>query len=81
MAAFNDITGDCIKTKPSSKQFLSNYDKAFRKKKPSDWAKDEGITIMDPDGWRVDKKSMDEEISYKEYRERVSQSTVMGKIP
>jgi hypothetical protein len=34
MAAKNDITGASIVTKAPSKQYLDNYDKIFRKKKP-----------------------------------------------
>ena len=34
--ARNDITGDFIVSKPASDMFGENFDKIFRKKKPSD---------------------------------------------
>jgi hypothetical protein len=34
--AKNDVTGDFIKSKPSNDMFEENFDKIFRKKKPSD---------------------------------------------
>jgi hypothetical protein len=34
MAAKNDVTGDSIRSKTSSRDYRDNYDKIFRKKKP-----------------------------------------------
>ena len=34
--AKNDITGDWIKSKPASDMFEQNFDRIFRRKKPSD---------------------------------------------
>lgn len=45
---------------------------------PSEWAADEGIKILDPDGWRRDGKRIEEAIGYQEYRQRVMLSTVEG---
>jgi hypothetical protein len=36
MATTNNITGDAIITKPSSKAYRDNYDKIFRKNKDED---------------------------------------------
>ena len=58
--AKNDVTGKFIKSDPPNELYLSNYDKAFAKKTPSDWAKDIGIEI-DPDSTEV--------ITYKKFKE------------
>ena len=34
--AQNDVTGDWLQSKPNSKMFEENFDKIFRRKKPSD---------------------------------------------
>ena len=34
--ARNDVTGDFIRSKPTSDMFEENFDKIFKKKKPSD---------------------------------------------
>ena len=34
--AQNDVTGDWLQSKPNSKMFEENFDRIFRKKKPSD---------------------------------------------
>lgn len=46
-------------------------------KTPEEWLKDpsyNGIVILDPDGWR-DGTDFNTEISQKEFKERLSQST------
>ena len=34
--AQNDVTGDWLQSKPNSKMFEENFDRIFRRKKPSD---------------------------------------------
>jgi hypothetical protein len=45
-----------------------------------EWALQEGIWIYEPIGWTNDGKSLDDPISYDEYRERVLNS-VIGPVP
>lgn len=45
-----------------------------------EWALEEGIWIYEPIGWSNDGKSLDDQISYDEYRERVLNS-VIGPMP
>lgn len=45
-----------------------------------DWAAQEGIWVLEPYGWTNDGRSMDEEITYDDYRNRVLNS-VIGPIP
>ncbi len=58
--AKNDVTGKFIKSDPPNKLYLSNYDKAFSKKTPSEWGKYIGIEI-DSD--------ITEVITYKKFKE------------
>lgn len=46
------------------------------KKKPVEWATEEGVVIMDPDGWRRDGKSFDEPITEADYVSRKWISTI-----
>lgn len=46
-------------------------------KTPKEWQEETGITILDPDGWRKDKKSFDEPISEDDWNERMKWSTCM----
>ena len=43
---------------------------------PTEWQAKTGITIMDPDGWRIDNKSFDEPIDEAEWNERMFSSTI-----
>lgn len=56
--AKNEITGKFIKSDPPTQKYLDNYDKAFAKKTPLEWATDLKLEA-----------SFDEEekISYKEF--------------
>lgn len=45
-----------------------------------EWALEEGIWIYEPNGWSNDGKSLNDQISYDEYRERVLNS-VIGPMP
>ncbi len=36
----------------------------------------DGVRVVDPDGWRVDGKSWDDPISYREWRRRLGSCTV-----
>lgn len=48
-------------------------------KTPDEWATEEGITILDPDGWRgIDAPPFDRPITKAEYTLRVGVSTVIG---
>lgn len=38
MAATNNVTGDSLVSKPTSQEYLDNYDLIFRKKKKEDLA-------------------------------------------
>lgn len=50
-------------------------------KTPEAWAKEQGITILDPDGWRGEwNKDFDEPISQEEFHRRMQISTCMVKI-
>jgi len=41
------------------------------------WASDLQITILDPDGWRIDKKEMSDIISKEEFLRRAAMSTII----
>lgn len=43
---------------------------------PDGWAAVFNLTVMDPDGWRVDGKSWEEPITEHEFRTRVMSSTI-----
>tara|TARA_B110000858_G_scaffold143513_1_gene163008 strand:- start:253 stop:474 length:222 start_codon:yes stop_codon:yes gene_type:complete len=58
--AKNEVTGKFIKSDPPNELYISNYDKAFAKKTPSDWAKYVGVEI-DSDSTEV--------ITYKKFKE------------
>uniref|UniRef100_A0A6M3JVU2 Uncharacterized protein n=1 Tax=viral metagenome TaxID=1070528 RepID=A0A6M3JVU2_9ZZZZ len=44
--------------------------------RPNEWAKEENIKILDPDGWRNDNKDFNEPITYDEYLQRMVRSTI-----
>lgn len=46
------------------------------KKKPSDWATEQGIFIRDPDGWRRDHVSFEEPCTKEEFDRRMMVSTI-----
>lgn len=48
------------------------------KLKPEQWGERKGITILDPDGWRIDSKPFDEPIEESEYDRRMAVSTIMA---
>ena len=50
-----------------------------RKNTPQRWAMLHDLTILDYDGWRVDKKDIHEEISFDEFQKRLMVSTIMMK--
>lgn len=81
----NDITGDEIKSRVLSKQGRENWDRIFAKKPSTEWAKEDGLIIYDPDGFdrRGDDDGVtpDTPITYKEYSRRIVRCTVMGMIP
>ena len=56
--AKNEITGKFIKSDPPNKLYLDNYDKAFAKKIPTEWA--------DSIGKVIESKS-EGKISYKQF--------------
>lgn len=45
-------------------------------KTPSEWASDEDVKIIDPDGWRFDERSFEDEICYDEWIWRRNKSTI-----
>lgn len=59
--AKNEITGKFIKSEPPNRKYLDNYDKAFAKKTPSEWASDLEMTI---------ESDNTDKISYKEFLEQ-----------
>ena len=46
-------------------------------RKPEEWAKMEGIVIIDPDGWRNRGKSFDEPVSLLDFESMAEYSTIM----
>ena len=51
---------------------------------PAEWAEHQGLTIIDPDGWRAGShvyglkpKAFDRKITQKEFNKRVMVSTIM----
>ena len=46
------------------------------KKKPSDWATELGVTILDPDGWRQERVSFEEPCTKEEFDRRMMVSTI-----
>lgn len=58
--AKNDITGQYIKSRPPTKDWNNNYDRAFTKKTAQEWAALDGIEILG---------SETEKISYKQFTE------------
>lgn len=51
------------------------------KKKPSDWASEKGIIVLDPDGWRRDDTSFEEPCTEGEFMRRMMVSTIMRRAP
>ena len=67
--ARNDITGNVIKTKPSSKLYADNHDKIFAKKPAVEW-----ILLEEYKGCSLDnfEGDINEPIKYKEFKERIN---------
>ena len=80
MAAKNNITGDEIKSKSLSSKGRENWNKIFAKKSALEWAKEDDVTILDPDGFRYDDGvTVHTPISYAEFSKRISECTCMWK--
>lgn len=45
-------------------------------KTPEQWADEVGITILDPDGWRIDGKDFEEPITFEDFEHRLVNSTI-----
>jgi hypothetical protein len=78
--AINDITGKVIKTNPTNSKYIDGWDRAFAKKTAHEWMLHpdfKSYVILDPDGWRYnDGVTMDDKITYKDFYNRFTQSTV-----
>lgn len=79
----NPITGDEIKSRSLSTRGRDNWDKIYAKKTAEEWRKQfhPQIKILDPDGWRHnDSITLDTPISYKDFLNRLQESTCLGYI-
>jgi len=77
--ARNDITGMAIKSRAQTETYRQGWDAIFAKKTPDEWLKERynnEVIILDPDGWRQDNTPYDKPISFKEFSDRLSYSTV-----
>ena len=80
MATKNDITGDTIASRISTPMYRKGWDLIFAKKTAIEWAKFDGIVILDPDGFRYDDGiTAETPISYAEYSKHITFSTVLLK--
>jgi hypothetical protein len=80
MATKNNVTGDEIKTSSYSEEGRRNHDRIFAKKPATEWAKEDGVYILDADGFdRVGEGvTVDTPISYKEFSNRINYCTITG---
>jgi len=77
--ARNDITGMAIKSRAQTETYRQGWDAIFAKKTPDEWLKERynnEVIILDPDGWRQDDTPYDKPISFKEFSDRLSYSTI-----
>ena len=44
---------------------------------PADWEKLEGVVVIDPDGWRYDRKGWGDPIRFAEWERRMMVSTIL----
>lgn len=82
MATTNPITGQEIKTKPTSDAYGKGWDRIFAKKSSNEWLKEcpDVLHILDPDGWRQnDGVDMETPIKWSDFQNRLSCSTIMLK--
>jgi len=78
MAGKGDKPRNCF-----SQNFRSHYDEIewgnkVELKTPDEWCKILDIRVLDPDGWREDKKNWNDPISKAEFTKRMLLSTVSG---
>lgn len=82
--ARNDITGMAIKSRAQTEAYRSGWDAIFAKKTPEEWIKerlDGQVIVLDPDGWRQDDTPYDKPITYRDFSERLSFSTIQTTVP
>jgi hypothetical protein len=82
--ARNDITGMAIKSRAQTGAYRSGWDAIFAKKTPDEWINerlDGKVIVLDPDGWREDDTPYDKPITYKDFCNRLSTSTVQTNLP
>ena len=58
---------------------LVNY--LLTHRRPEEWADSMSITILDPDGWRIDGKDFNEPITFEEFEDRLCNSTIQMGVP
>lgn len=76
----NDITGDEIKSKILSAQGRKNHDRIFVKKSATEWAAEDDIIILDPDGFdRTDPECLSKPISWSEFQKAIIHCTTIYK--
>jgi hypothetical protein len=84
MATKNDITGDCIASRPVSEAYRSGWDRIFRKQSAHLWLKDPEfceIQLVDADGWtQNDGITLDSPITKKEFETRLALSTIIAPL-
>jgi hypothetical protein len=81
--ARNDITGMAIKSRAQTETYRQGWDAIFAKKTHDEWLKERynnEVIILDPDGWRQDNTPYDKPISFKEFSDRLSYSTVQTRM-
>lgn len=82
MTTKNSITGDEIKSKALSAQGRANWDRIFAKKPAHIWAEEDGLVILDADGFDHIRDgngvTTDTPITYAEYNKRIGYCTVIG---
>ena len=82
--ARNDITGMAIKSRAQTGAYRSGWDAIFAKKTPDEWIAERyngDVIVLDPDGWRQDDTPYDKPITFKDFNERLSLSTIQANIP
>jgi hypothetical protein len=82
--ARNDITGMAIKSRAQTESYRQGWDAIFAKKTPEEWIEERyqgQVTIIDPDGWRQDDTPFDKPITFRDFSNRLSLSTIVSAIP